>query len=599
MGLTAAIPVPLSDFTEWLETQPRVSQSGEWIWHDFKEWSLQINVQLHGRPSSYVAAETYWHLVILSQASLDNSVVKLYPDKLGGITATFPHQTHNGVGDPKKAWRSGYPCLDLPIGKLKRVSWDEEPAELLPRLQWHVNRLLRWVDAAAADELISTGDPLEIPDFRDASVSGVIGFSEATKGVRRMEGEEARWGYASLSAVPGALKTWALTERQDQHANVLEKVDWSSSISESRQTFSAVWVRLLVLPVLKPWRRPGTWQELTQMVEAEGIDLALIFTKAGIRYRSERRPPKPFRLLLCFPLAEHVGQKPTRLHWLALEHIPLADKHSKRDGFRPSEQNHRRWDSEIAQSSANLRWQKTMNWAPDQLRTRGEAESKVRSKRFLIIGAGTLGAAVAENLLRMGVTAMCIMDGQRFETGNLSRHVLTMADAGHNKAVALARRLNSCMPDAKVEGLSSEFPPQETKGWALVDQCDVIVDCSASDEVLNAVAAYPWDCEKTFVSLSMTWRAAGLLAFTATEAAFPALDAKARFNAAPTPIVDFSEARMEGVGCWLPVFPAAADDVQLWAAIGSKFIRGAVINPARKCAYFRQSIDGEVERVEV
>lgn len=591
-----AAPEALERIAEWLAGQPRVATRGSWIWQASKEWSLLIAVQLLGEPSAYVPAETLWHLVLRPEGP--SAEVKFFPDKSGGISATFAHQTHNGVGDAKSAWRSGCPCLDLPLARLGRVSWNDEPSELLPRVQWHLSRLVKWLEAAAAGELVQAGDPMELPDFRDRLADGVIGFRESPDGLDRMSGEEARWGYANLAALPGALRTWALSERLDQAGNTLERFDWSSAIAQASEFVPAVWIRLANLPVLPPWRRPETWKELDDILASQDLDFSAILAKAGIRYRSVRKRRNLFRLLLCFPIAERVGEAPARLHWLAIERIPLAEKLSKRNGFRSNEANHRRWDGEIARSPDDLRWQRTMSWAPDQLRTRGEVEPSVRAKRVLIIGAGSLGAAVADNLLRMGVTAMLVLDAQRFEVGNLSRHVLTMSDAGHNKAMALARRLNSAMPDANVEGVAVDFPPMDEKSRALVDACDVIVDCSASDAVLNAMASYPWTSEKTFVSLSMSWRAAGLLAFSASEGSFPALDARARFDAAPAPAVDFADARMEGIGCWLPVFPASADDVHLWAAIGCKFIRQALSDPSRRFVYFRQSNEGEVERVE-
>jgi hypothetical protein len=47
----------------------------------------------------------------------------------------------------------------------------------------------------------------------------------------------------------------------------------------------------------------------------------------------------------------------------------------------------------MATSDRLLEWRRTANWAPDQLRKRGEAEDVVRSKSVLVLGVGTLGAA--------------------------------------------------------------------------------------------------------------------------------------------------------------------------------------------------------------
>ncbi len=596
MTASATPPEALERISEWLTGYSCLALRGRWKWYPSKAWSLPIAIQLTGQPSKYVASETVWHLVLSPEGSTVE--VRFYPDKDGGISATFPHQTHNGVSDARLPWRAGHPCLELPVARLGRVAWNDEPADLLPRVQWHFRRLIKWIEAAAADELSGTGDPMELPDFRDQLAVGVIGFREIPDGLERMTNETAKWGYARLAKIAGGIEVSALLERQDQAGRTIERFNWSPLIAEAREHVPCVWIRLNGLPVLPPWRRPETWAELNDILASQSISLSDILTKAGIRHRSEREPAKRIKLLLCFPLSERIGEVASKLHWLAINNIPLASKKLKRNGFRSNEFNHRRWDSEISQSSDAIRWQKTMNWASDELRTRGDVGADILGKQFLIIGAGSLGAAVASSLLRMGVTRMVIMDAQDLEMGNLTRHVLAMSDVGHNKARALARHLNSAMPDSEVLGISADFPNMDPKCRASVDTCKVIIDCTASDAVLDAMAHYSWTGEKTFVSLSMSWRASGLFAFSASEASFPALDARTRFNDAPAPAVDFVDARIEGIGCWLPVFPASADDVQLWAGVSCKFIRHALTDRSRRFAYFQQSASGEIECVK-
>ena len=117
--------------------------------------------------------------------------------------------------------------------------------------------------------------------------------------------------------------------------------------------------------------------------------------------------------------------------------------------------------------------------------------------------------------------------------------------------------------------------------------------------MLADLAAFDWQREKIFVSLSMTWGAEGLLAFGAYETIFPAIDARDRFAAAGAPDVRPDEANVEAIGCWHPVFPADADDVQLWAALGSKFVRGMVMNPVRQLKYNRRNAEGGTELIDV
>jgi hypothetical protein len=191
---------------------------------------------------------------------------------------------------------------------------------------------------------------------------------------------------------------------------------------------------------------------------------------------------------------------------------------------------------------------------------------------------------------------MGIMDVDRINLGNLSRHVLTMRDLGHGKAKAIADTLNRTMPDANVEDLAIAFPPTTAADQKRLVGWDVIVDCTAEDGVLRAMAEYPWDGLKIFVSLSMTWQARGLFAFADELASFPATEAIERFMAASEKPGEDAKMLIEGIGCWHPVFPASADDVQLWAAVGTKFIRRAVMQRSRICEHFVQDANGGVER---
>ena len=47
-------------------------------------------------------------------------------------------------------------------------------------------------------------------------------------------------------------------------------------------------------------------------------------------------------------------------------------------------------------------------------------------KRILLIGAGTLGASIGENLIRGGVYKLTIMDNDLYTIGNSARHTLTV-----------------------------------------------------------------------------------------------------------------------------------------------------------------------------
>ena len=541
-------------------------------------------------------AETKWHMVMGPDRTMDG--VEIYPDRDAGIAVTFQHQDHNrDTGD--WPWRSGKPCLDRPIGAFGRETWGAEPQALGPRLQWNVERLLSWINAAASGTLSSPGDPLELPARPNGLAFPLIGFSESAADMILWDKQPETWGLLEFAVVPGAKDTVAVSQFLGPDANLIRSVAWGSWVASAPKSISpGLWIRIPDLPIVAPWQIPTTWRELSEFLDGHGIELSSKFALAGRHFRKHSDDRVAHRLLLGFPLAERVGEPPTRLHWLGIGSIGLAHRKQNRNGFRPTEQNREVWDANLARSVTPIAWLRTGNWASDQLRKRGAAEDIVRGKRILVLGAGTLGSAVAENLLRMGVTELGVLDRDLADVGNLSRHVLGMESVGRGKAMSLAQRLNAALPDAHVEPYVHAFPPTDQAIGDALRGYDVIVDCTASDEVLTALANFDWQGEKLFISLAMSWRAEGLLAYCASEASFPAVDAQQRFGAIPAPEIDLADAQIEGIGCWHPVFPATADDVQLWAAIGTKFVRRSILSPARRCDYFRQLDDGTVERVD-
>src|SRR5690606_13853379 len=139
----------------------------------------------------------------------------------------------------------------------------------------------------------------------------------------------------------------------------------------------------------------------------------------------------------------------------------------------------------VAQSHSRLNWVRTMNWTSDQLRRRGPSSEQLASSRIVLLGAGALGSAVAENLLRMGNRDLAILDGERLEVGNLTRHALGLEAVGRNKALALAGALNSSMIDGHTIGYATNFPPSEASAIDALRAADVVVDCTGADSVLR------------------------------------------------------------------------------------------------------------------
>ena len=590
------IPLDLAAAIASLPEDPRFTSLGDWVERHGDAWSFQFRASLSVAATDHMPARSDWHLVATGEPT--DRIVRIYPDVDGGIVATFPHQDFNDPPVEGLLWRTGKPCLDRPSSTFQRHDWGGEPHDLAERLVWHIGRLLLWIDAAAQNQLMVPGDPLELPMYPTGDVTSVLGFSEKAEDLIWWTGLDQQWGFASISEVPGARATAVISNFMDPQRRSIRKVDWSIAIPVDANRVDAVWLTLPALAVFEPWRTAATWAELAALCAGASVDLPAILADAGSRLRRIQRPKhaSPVHLLIGFPLEEIVGDPAQRFHWIAVANMQLCKRDDVRRGFYSTASARRAWDVDFAKSNRPLEWRRSANWAPDQLRRRGEAEDDVRGKTVLILGCGTLGALVAENLLRMGVTRMGLVDYDTIQVGNLSRHSLTMEDAGLNKAARLSKRLNLAAPDARVTPLPFNFPPWESADVEALQGWDVVVDCTASDTVLRDMARFDWRTERVFISLAMTWQAKGLFAFTASETAFPAIDAIERFSAVSTTPDTGAKGAMEGIGCWHPVFPATADDVNLWGAIGSKFVRRAILERKKQASLYLQREDGSVDR---
>ncbi|KQS49510.1 ThiF family adenylyltransferase [Sphingomonas sp. Leaf198] len=591
-----AIPHDLAAAIESLPEDPRFEILDGWVDRGKGVWSFRFRAELSVTATVHMPEWTGWHVIATGAAS--DREFDIYPDADAGIVATFPHQNFNGEPPEGRPWRTGKPCLERPAAVFRREGWAGEPNEAGERLIWRIGRLFAWIDAAAQDRLLTDGDPLELPMYPTLDTSSVLGFRETAADIDWWVTPDQHWGFATIAEIPGARATAVIADFMDPHRRSIRRVPWSGAIPFVEKAVDAVWLTLPGLVVFAPWRTAATWRELSELCDGVSIDLASILADAGARLRrtQRRKHATPVLLLIGFPLEAEIGGPTERFHWIAVKNLRLCTRDDVRMGFSGSPEARRAWDRELATSNRRLEWQRTANWAPDQLRKRGEAEDGVRAKSVLVIGCGTLGAAVAENLLRMGVTRMGLLDHDTIHVGNLSRHLLTMSDAGRGKAERMAVRLNLAAPDANVVAMPFSFPPAKAADADRLKEWDVIVDCTASDAVLHDMASFPWGTERIFVSLAMTWQAEGLFAYTASETGFPAIDAMERYAAvSPTPEIE-RVGEMEGIGCWHPVFPATADDVSLWGAIGSKFVRRAILSPGEAASLYRQMDDGSVVR---
>lgn len=123
---------------------------------------------------------------------------------------------------------------------------------------------------------------------------------------------------------------------------------------------------------------------------------------------------------------------------------------------------------------------------------------------ILLIGLGSVGSYIAEQLVRTGLRSIALVDFDRVEIANLSRTVYDLSDVGVLKPDALSRHLLRVAPATQIDTVSSPFQSiGSARLRGLFEQADLVVAAS-DDPVAQALinsCAYATDTAAIFVGL--------------------------------------------------------------------------------------------------
>ena len=116
----------------------------------------------------------------------------------------------------------------------------------------------------------------------------------------------------------------------------------------------------------------------------------------------------------------------------------------------------------------------------------------LKQKRILVVGCGGLGGHILDQLARIGVGFLRVVDGDVFETSNLNRQLLSSVPLlGVSKAKAAADHIARVNPDVAVE--AAEAFLSESNAESLLENCDIVMDALDNIPSRRILAAA---CEK-------------------------------------------------------------------------------------------------------
>ena len=113
-----------------------------------------------------------------------------------------------------------------------------------------------------------------------------------------------------------------------------------------------------------------------------------------------------------------------------------------------------------------------------------EDQLKLSTSCVAIVGCGGLGGYIAEELARIGVGRLVLIDGDRLEVSNLNRQIMSSElNIGQWKVEASRDRLQSVNSEVQVEVIRGWF--EEEKGPELFRNVDLV--CDALDSIPTRV----------------------------------------------------------------------------------------------------------------
>ena len=552
-------------------------------------WVLKVHIKADVAFNDLVPFSSEWFIVIAHEYPFGK--IEFFPAKKNSLKTTFPHQALN-IETPTELWRLGKICLGDRLSSLGDTFFSFEPYGKGERLRWNVERAQRWLEKASWNQLLETGDYFELPDFAPGSHT-FTAFVETPASLVEWQNSGKYQGLFRYYAMKSPERRYVVKEflTSSKSRNIIERPHFGDYIKKlSVAEYVGVWIRLERMPIVPAWQPPTTWQELRKCMGYQDRDLdRTIETLYSTRTKREKIGTL---MLLGFPIPEKIGGELQNLHWQTALLPGLSFIDSDVQGFRPGINAARLDNRRQLAEKKRIVWEKTDNWAPSQIRSRnGTILTELIQKKIVLIGAGAVGSAIGEMLVRNGLDRLTIWDGDKVAAGNLVRHTLDLSDVSTNKAVALAKKLNRLSPWAKIEAVDSDVTEDLLPRLA---DFDLVIDCTASQAMLAVLATNEFPKEVQFVSFSISFGAKRLYFFSSISRRFPfdrfremvhpwfALDRDENKNA---------EAPQEGVGCWHPVFPARSDDIWLLASTGFKLLVDTLESRAEFLKVFEQQID--------
>lgn len=388
---------------------------------------------------------------------------------------------------------TGFPHQMAENGKLclERSIQDISDDSLLFRT---VEGVENWLNAMATNTLFKEGDVYELPDFgyldryRNEVVKDKLFYLEDERRYAQLLPHLNNIGRCKLvySKMPNVLvpREFSVGSWTGEKINDIP----FTLCSPDCKSVDAAWV-LLSSIIVERYRPPKSWAELYALT-----DKYCIFEFRKLVRELWENAKETAYLLIGWPIPDKVGGDNKTIAWCACAFQGEGSvRKTRKIDFRAFGK-HRSKAGDLWQLSepggnldAQLHWMSCENISYRNYTSRWKLDDSIVNKNILLVGCGAIGSEVAEVLVRGGQKALCLIDKERVEFGNLCRHVASAALVGLYKTEALKwwlslvnpmSRINSC-PVAFIG--DEEFIPKN-------DEYDLLLDCTANDKIMRTLA---------------------------------------------------------------------------------------------------------------
>lgn len=579
-----------------LDSLSQVEIIDEWKFdNELNIWYLHLKIAIEYK-TTFFPQISQWYIVV--DSNYPKGKIKVYPDVKNSITVTLYHQANNSKIERNGLWRKGALCLEV-----NTIStFQSEPYSVDERLLYHVKRAINWLELAAKGQLVADNEPFELPEFTLSNVLEMqFAFSEDIVTFMQWESTDCRYGIAEFDVYKSKPFVYYVKQFKSLNGNIEHYTQWGKYLSKTNISppINAPWILLKQPPVINEWQVPETLGDLIDACNSQHIDVMNVLKNVVSKIRDGKR----HLLLLGFPVPKTFGGEPEIVFWKAL-YLPVVSYGKKTaKGFRTNQQGWWLRDkSEVLTRKTKLDWIISENWNQQEISQRGKMNDFLLRKKMLLVGAGCVGASVAEILVRSGVYNLTVVDSDIFEIGNLSRHVLNVGNIGELKELSLCSYLNSLNPHANIEVINDTLTiDEEFKTNISLDKYDIIIDCTGENSVLDVFQKADFRKSHIITSISVGLGAKHLYMTIMSGSTF-------YFNSFYKLISPYIQSERDlfddynlprnGIGCWHPTFPARSDDVWLAAATAVKAIENYIITKSEKTlslVYEQRENDGIFE----